>query len=228
MTYNIIIKRLDIQLQRKYELKDKGQLLLFFDITDHSTTKGTNYSYEVLVNRKDGHVTWEPLSVTRRNGPIYLAKYARENYLPDNPGWNQRHCYAKNTKNTRRLLKSSKAKKRRNTVKIKSGMNISRDHKESIIFDDDNGNTNWKDAELLELKQIYNFNPFNSLWPVTSACILPGHNKIQVHIIYDYKQYGRYKANMLYYVNMNGPNLDTYYSSAISLRSMRTFFPWLN
>ena len=60
-------------------------------------------------------------------------------------------------------------------------------------FDADNGNTNLMNTELLVLNQIYNFDPFNSLGPATSARITPGHTKVQVHLIYEYKQYGRYK-----------------------------------
>ena len=53
-----------------------------------------------------------------------------------------------------RLLKAFKANQIRNTVKIKFGINIPCDHKEAMMFDADNGDTNWKNAELLELKQI--------------------------------------------------------------------------
>ena len=84
-----------------------------------------------------------------------------------------------------------------------------------MVFDSDNGNTNGMGSELLELKQIYNFNPFNYLVPTTSACIPPSHTKIQVHLIYEYNQYVRYKACMLASVKMAGHNLDTYYYSVI-------------
>ena len=40
------------------------------------------------------------------------------------------------------------------------------------MFDADNLNTNWKDADLLELKQIYNFDTFESLGPVKKAHIV--------------------------------------------------------
>ena len=158
----------------------------------------------------------------RSDDIIYLSKYARDHDLLDDPGWKKLFRYVKNTKNMKCLLKDAKDKQCRNTFKIKFGMNIPCDHKETMVFDTDNGNTNFKDANILELKQIYNFYPFNSLGPTTSACIPPGHTKIQVHLIYDYNQDGRYKACMVVSCKMNGPNLDTYYYSVISLRSMRT------
>ena len=120
------------------------------------------------------------------------------------------------------LLKADKANKRRKTVTIKFIMKIIRDHKEAIMFDANNANKNWKDAELLKLKQIYNCDPFNSLGPFASAHIPPDHTKIQVNLIYDYRQDGRYKAHMVDSGDMTGPNRYTYYSSIISIRSMRT------
>ena len=77
------------------------------------------------------------------------------------------------------------------------------------MFDADNGNTKCKGAEILEINQIYNFGLFNSLGPATSACISSGHIKIQTHIIYEYKQYGRYKARMVASGNMTGSKFDT-------------------
>ena len=76
------------------------------------------------------------------------------------------------------LLKAAKIKQHRTAVKIKLGINIPRNHKEEMFFDANNGNNNWKDAELLEINHIYNFYPFDSLGPDLSACILPGHTKI--------------------------------------------------
>ena len=63
-------------------------------------------------------------------------------------------------------------------------MKIPCEHKEAMMFGADNGNTKWKGTDLLELKQIYNFDPFDSLSPATSSCIPPGHTNIQVHLIY--------------------------------------------
>ena len=95
------------------------------------------------------------------------------------------HRYMKNNKKTNCLLKASKAKHQNNTLRISFGMDIPCDYKEVMIFDADNGNTNWKDAELLEMKQIYNLNPFESLGKVNKACSPPGCTKMQVHMIYD-------------------------------------------
>ena len=80
------------------------------DITDNRLTKGSKSSYEVLVNWGDGSVTWETVSVMSRNNPIYLAKYAHDNELIDNPEWKQLRRYVKNTKNMNRLPKAVKAK----------------------------------------------------------------------------------------------------------------------
>ena len=156
--------------------------------------------------------------------PIYLFKYARDNYIIDKPGLKQFLRYVNNTKKMNCLLKTVKAKQLSNTVKIKFGINITCDHKKAMIFYSDHINTNWENAELLELKQIYNFKSFDSLGPLNNAFIPPGHNKIQVHLIYNYKQDGRYKSLMVASGNMTGTNIDTNYSSIISIRFMRTVF----
>ena len=90
----------------------------------------------------------------RRDDHIYRAKDARYNNLLGKPGWKQLCHYIKNTKNIHRLLKTANAKQRRNTVKIKFGMKIPRDHKEAMMFDANNSNNNWKYDELLKLKQM--------------------------------------------------------------------------
>ena len=144
-----------------------------------------------------------------------FAKYAHDNDLIDKPGRKQPPWYVNNTKKMKRLLKADKANQLSNTANIKFGVKIPREHKEAMMFDSDNGNTNCKDAEILELKKIYNFYPFESLGTVSKACIPLGNTKIQVYLIYNYKKYGRYKECMVASGNMTGPNLDTYYSSFI-------------
>ena len=81
MTYDAITKGLDMQLQRESELIDKGQLFSFRDITYHRLIKGSKSIYEVLVNWEDGSITWETMSVMRRNDQIYLSKYVNDNEL---------------------------------------------------------------------------------------------------------------------------------------------------
>ena len=88
-----------------------------------------------------------------RDDPIYLAKYARDNDLMDKPWWKKLPRYIQSTKKTNRLLKDAKTNQRRNKLHIKFGMNISRDHNEKIMFYAYNGNTNFKDADILELRK---------------------------------------------------------------------------
>ena len=100
------------------------------------------------------------------------------------------------------LLKADKDKKNRNTARIKFVINIPCNNKEVMMFDVKNGNTNRKDSDLLEIKQIYNLNPFDYLGSVNSAPISPRHKKIQVHPIFNYKHDETYKAQMVASGNM--------------------------
>ena len=132
---------------------------MFQDITDNQTTKGGISSYELLVNWEDDNTTWDPLSVMRRNETIYLANYSRDNYLLDKPGWNQLRRYVNNTKEMNHIFKAAKANQPRNTLNIKFGINIPRGQKEAMMFDAENGNTNWRSTELLEQKKSTNSTP---------------------------------------------------------------------
>ena len=85
----------------------------------------------------------------RHYDPIYLAKYARDNDLIENPGWKQLRCFIKNTKKINCLLNTAKDKQLSNTVNIKFGMNITCCHEEEMMFGADNVNTNWNYYELL-------------------------------------------------------------------------------
>ena len=112
------------------------------DITDHRTIKVSNSSYEVLVYWEYGHATWEPVSVMRRDDPIYLVNNARDNSHLDKPVWKQLCFYANNAKKINCLLKDTKAKQTSNTVNIEFVTHIPSDHKEMMMFDEENGNTN--------------------------------------------------------------------------------------
>ena len=87
-----------------------------------------------------------------RNYPIYLANYTRDNELLNNPGCKKPRCYVNNTKKMNLILKADKYNKSRNTVRIKFLMKTSHNHNDVMIFDAKNGNTNWKYADLLEIK----------------------------------------------------------------------------
>eukprot|EP00957_Ditylum_brightwellii_P149341 11373758-Ditylum_brightwellii.AAC.1 len=47
---------------------------------------------------------------------------------------------------------------------------------------------------------------------------------IQVHLVYNVKQYGRCKARLVAGDHIAGPTTDTYYSSVVSPRAMRMMF----
>ena len=85
----------------------------------------------------------------RRNDPIYLAKYAHDNDLIDNPVWEQLRRYVNNTNNMNHRIKVAKNKQQRNTFNINFCINISCDLKEAMVFDADNINIIWKGSEIL-------------------------------------------------------------------------------
>ena len=47
--------------------------------------------------------------------------------------------------------------------KYKFGIQIPRNHEEAMMIDAKNGDTQWKDLEDLELKQLFDYNSFQDL-----------------------------------------------------------------
>ena len=82
-----------------------------------------------------------------------------------------------------------------------------------------NNNDLWYQYEKQELDQLYEYGTFRSQGLNKST--RKGYTHINVHMVYDIKKYGRRKAILVSGVHLTGPNNDTYYSSVVSLISMR-------
>ena len=61
-----------------------------------------------------------------------------------------------------------------------------------MMIDAKNGDTQWKDSEDLELKQIFNYDSFQDLGK--GAAIPEGYTKIRCHFVYNCKHDGRFKS----------------------------------
>ena len=102
----------------------------------------------------------------------------------------------------------------RHGPRIKFGVRIPKDYNEAIEFDCKNENCLQQEATDTEMKQIYEYKSFRSMG--RHAKTPKDHTMIRVHIIFDVKQDGRRKARLV-----AGGHFFTYYSSVVSLRSMR-------
>ena len=216
MTYNAVLEALNAQLEREANQTDEERMWIFKEVQEHRKRDG---KWEVLMKWEDDSVTWEPLSLIWKSDPVTLAKYASDNDLLGLDGWKRFRKYAKSKKKLSRLLRQVRLHTAKTAIRIKFGVRIPRTYEEAVEFDRMNGNTLWQDAVTKEMFQIYEYKTFKSLGKGTKRP--PGYTHIRVHLIFDCKQDGRRKARLVCGGHLTGPSQDTYYSSVVSLRSMR-------
>ena len=193
MTYNQTLNHLEKQRDHDIRRELHGERFWTFKgVLDHRKVEG---KWLVLVKWEDNTQTWEPLGVIGKDDPVTVAKYARENDLLLTPGWKQFRRYAKTEKKINRLMKQlhMSASRHQYGVKVyKFGVEIPRDFKDAERLDRENGNTMWKDARALEIKQLFDYETFESKGK--GAPIPDGYERIKVKIIYDCKHDYRRKA----------------------------------
>ena len=90
------------------------------------------------------------------------------------------------------------------------------------------GTTKWQDVEKLELDQLDEYATFTDQGKDGKRP--PGYNRVSGHFVYDMKQDGRHKARYVAGGHLTPVQLESVYSSVVSLRSVRlvTFLAELN
>ena len=108
------------------------------------------------------------------------------------------------------------------------GVQVPRNHEQAMELDDKNGNTKWRDAELIELTQIDEYDTFKDMG--SNHRPPSDYKKITVHMIYAIKHDGRHKARLVAGGHLTETPIDSVYSSIVSLRGIRilTFIAELN
>ena len=110
------------------------------------------------------------------------------------------------------------------------GFQVPRNHEQAMELDAHNGNTMWRDAEVLELNQIDEYEVFINKGRGYAPG--PGWKKIRVHFVYAVKHDGRpsHKARLVAGGHLTDTPVDSVYSSVVSLRGIRllTFIAELN
>ena len=121
----------------------------------------------LLIEWETGERTWEPLTTPDKQGvfdtdPVTVAIYANQNGLIGQKGWSfpLLRKYAKTPKRLLRLANQAKLHSFRTAPKFMFGIQVPRNHAEAMELDQRNGNTRWRDAELVELGQIDDYGTF--------------------------------------------------------------------
>ncbi len=90
------------------------------------------------------------------------------------------------------------------------------------LFDEENGDSLWKEAIAYEVIQIRNRKALRSLGMYKKGDKLPeGFKMIRLHFVFDVKQDGRRRARLVADGNLTNVPLDAVYSGVVTLRSVR-------
>jgi hypothetical protein len=117
-----------------------------------------------------------------------------------------------------RLANQAKLHSFRTAPRFMYGVQIPRNHAEAMeLLDAKNGNTKWRDAELVELAQINEYETFSD----KGKGHYPGkdYKRINVHFVYAAKP-DRLKARLIAGGHLTDTPVDSVYSSVVSLRGI--------
>ena len=180
----------------------------------------------VLIEWETGEKSWEPVRTKDGRGllyddPVSLAIFAREKGLLGKPGWSdpQLMRVGKNEKKLRRLANQAKLHSFRTKPVYMYGILVPRNHEQAMQLDKENGNTKWRDAEIIELAQVDDYDTFEDKGKGYNPG--PGWKKIRCHIVYAVKHDGRHKARLVAGGHLTDTPIDSVYSSVVSLRGVR-------
>jgi hypothetical protein len=179
--------------------------------------KGSKYN--VRVHWENGEISYEPLSIIGSSDPVSVAIYGRDNGLLDVDGWKRYKKLALRQKRLVRMARQAKLQSFRNREVFKFGIQVPQNHKQAMAIDEANGNSVWRDAEGIELRQIDEYQTFTDLGYKADAP--KGHKKIRVHMVYDVKHDLRRKARLVADGNLTEVPLASVYSSVVSLKGLR-------
>ena len=182
---------------------------------NHQDYKGSRYN--VLIAWEDGTESYIPMA--RVQDPVELAKYGERHKLLDMPGWKQFKRLAKQQKKLLRLARQAKLRSIRRSPKYRYGFLVPQNHVEAMRLDTANGNSRWRDAEKVELDQLFEYNTSKNLGKQGRPPL--GYKKIGVRFVYDVKHDGRHKARMVALGHTRDIPLGSVYSGVVSLRSLR-------
>ncbi|KAG7338517.1 reverse transcriptase RNA-dependent DNA polymerase [Nitzschia inconspicua] len=178
-------------------------------------------AWNVLLEWETGEVTAEPLNIIAKDDPITCAIYAKENGLLNTEGWKRFKTNARREKKFTRMVKQAFLRSFRSSPKYKYGHEIPQSYEDALRLDRIAGNTKWQDAVGLELGQIHEYKSFENLGHKDKVSAPKGYKKIRVHLVFDVKHDGRFKAWLVADGHLTDAPLESVYSGVVSMRGFR-------
>ena len=192
----------------------------FRRVLDHRRPgPGADTPYDFLFEEEDGERLWLPVKSFTEDDRFILADYCNRNGLIHDPGLRSLRGISKNLKKVARTIKQAQLRSFRTSVRYKYGIRIPQGHRMAMRFQEEEGHTKWRDAEIAEVKAIQEQQVFEDRGKGTGKP--SGYTMIRTHMVYDVKHDGRYKARLVADGNMTKIPLESVYSGVVTLRSIR-------
>jgi hypothetical protein len=86
-------------------------------------------------------------------------------------------------------------------------------------YNRENGNTRWRDSEVMEVEQLHEYSVFGDKG--YGGSIPMGYKMIRCHLVYDVKHDAQHKSRLVAGGHLMDTPLDSVYSGVVSLRSVR-------
>ena len=128
----------------------------------------------------------------RKDDPVTLAKYAKDNNLLNQRGWKWAKRIVKSNKKYERMYKLMKGQKLQGP-KYKFGVRVPRTKREALEIDAKNGNTLWQDAMTKEANALLDLSTFREPEPGED---LSKHQFAPLIYTFDVKFDGRRRARI--------------------------------
>jgi hypothetical protein len=177
--------------------------------------------YNVMLEWEGGEITAEPLAVIAKDDPVTCAIYAKENNLLHLDGWKRFRPIAKRHKKFVRMAKQAYLRSFRAAPKYKYGYEVPRDYNDALRLDGIAGNDKWQQAVDLELKQVDEYETFIDCGHKDRVQAPEGYKRIRVHLVFDVKHDGRFKARLVADGHLTDAPLESVYSGVVSIRGFR-------
>jgi hypothetical protein len=220
LTYNQVLDYLNRDIENPILWKFKRIVSHQGPLRPHDKDyKGSPYN--VMVEWEGGEVTAEPLSIIAKDDPVTCAIYAKENNLLDFDGWKRFKSLARRQKKFIRTAKQAYLRSFRSSPKYKYGHEVPKDYHDALRLDKVHGSTKWLDATNLELAQIDEYETFKDVGHKDKVRAPDGYKRIRVHLIYDVKHDGRFKARLVADGHLTDAPLESVYSGVVSIRGFR-------
>ena len=113
------------------------------------------------------------------------------------------------------MANQTRLKNFRNQLIYKYGVQVPRTPEEAVWLDEKSNTNHWKEAEQLEIKQLFNYDSFDGRGK--SMPIPDGYTKIPCHFMYNLKYDGRYKARFVARGHQTDTQVDSVYSGVVPM-----------